>query len=184
MSQTITLTITLEVPDGAQVAVTPPTPEVVAAVDVAGERRPRLAVTPDAPEIPRLKLGRTQKAFLHALAERHGRIADPKGFAGSRLCEIAGSQHGPGSGVIKRLDELGLVERTMPNPRRITRIVLTPAGWEAIGQTPPHSSTIDKAREKPTEPTEPERPAMPVLGPIERRPFDPDQIRADQADLD
>lgn len=257
MTTTITLTITLEVPDGAQVAVASPGAAAVVAALPEPAPRPHLAVAPpvddDLPDQhpdslyqrtcqtcgatfknrngrlihngrvhgDRLDyaaiaagidarraaeaqpegeeatapagfetyrrqrpLGDLQRALLEALASRHGRISDPRGGATGRLAELAGATCAQThvNTTLRRLEELGHLERQVTG-RRCFRITLTPGGWDAIGQTPPHSSTIDTASAEPAAPSAADVPRMPDLGPIERRRFDPDDVRRRQAEL-
>lgn len=188
MTQTIDLTFSLRltIPDGVQLVSGPTAAAVV-------EQLPPPAVLADVLELPTakattakrpLRLGKLQRALLWALASRHGRVSDPNGKAAVRLSEIAGASSVEStSTALKRLEEEGLVDRTMPNARRTSRIVLTGEGWSAIGQTPPQAETID-TRPRPAAKPAGARLAVPVLGPIERRPFDPDEVRATQADLE
>lgn len=174
MTQVLTITITIEVPDGVTVAAAAP-----AAAHVERPAAPERSERPG-PVATGYRLGHAQTAVLTALADRHGRLADPTGHAVAKLAEIAGSPSvNQCAGVLRKLDDLGLVERTLPSARRTSRVVLTPKGWEAIGRSPVRAEDIDTSTAEPAAPSP--APAMPVLGRIERRSFDPDRVRENGA---
>lgn len=175
MTQTITLSfsLTLEVPDGVTVAGIAPTATVRAPPPAP------LAVVPTGPALPRGKApGKLQRSLLEALASRHGRLSDPAGRTLGRIVKLAGAASpNSASACLKTLDDQGLIERQI-QAKRCYRITLTPAGWAAIDRTPPTSQDIDTAPARAPK----QAATMPELGPIERRPFDPDEVRAQQAD--
>lgn len=186
MTQTITLTfsLTLELPDGVTIETAPTVSPKAAAV--VAQLPPPIRAVPDPPVDGRTsRLGPLQRSLLQALASRHGRLADPQGRATIRLAELAEAPAARAATMaVQKLEERGLIERTMLNSRRTSRIVLTAEGWAAIGQTPPHSSGIDTTSAEPAA-AEPDgsTPLMPDLGPIGKRAFDPDDVRRRQAEL-
>lgn len=100
------------------------------------------------------RLGDAQRSILEALATRHGRISDPKGGATARLAQLAAATGAQTSvnATLRRLEELGHLERQISG-RRCFRITLTPAGWEAIGKTPPPFQRLRHGRSRPGRPS-------------------------------
>ena len=77
----------------------------------------------------------------------------------------------------QKLLDAGLIDQHQPNGRNATAITLTAEGWKFIGRTPPASI----GRPVAAVPDAPSAPRIPDLGPIERRPFDPDRVRQGSA---
>lgn len=107
-------------------------------------------------------------------------VADAGGTYDGSLADLA-RDHGTGADGsraqmatrLRRDGYLTTTPRTGPTS-------LTPKGWAAIGRTAP-APRAPEAPAKPDLAAVPDPPAMPDLGPIERRPFDPDRVRQAQA---
>lgn len=162
----LVITIRIELPDGATVSLAAPAPAATA--------KSVVAALPPLPRAQRQGLGGTQRRVLEDLADHHGRISSPEGAACTRLADRIGMSATQAAGVIRKLEAEALVTCTRPSGRRMSRIVLTPAGWAAIDRTP--VTAEDVAPPEVAAPP-PSAAAMPVLGPIGARPFDADAVR-------
>lgn len=196
---TRTIVLTLVVPDDVEVEiVSSPRADEPPRCDPP-EDEPAPAEALDEPE-PRAKRGKytpAQLAVLNALADQGGLIVDRSGRVTNRLMALAGVTFAAPQTVLRKFEQRGLVQREV-NGTRSYLVRLTKAGWALIGREP---STIVSAPPPPP-PTAEQRPArmvetppaprpdvappsaapqMPQCGPIERRPFDPDEVRAQQA---
>lgn len=183
MTQTITLTftVTVELPDGAQLTVA--APPVVTGPKLAVVPPPALGPVGDhslaVAKVRSPRLGGLQRSVLTALADAGGHVADGKGKAGAHLAALVGTPANNCATCCRVLERSGFVARVMRNSKRCTRVSLTPAGWDAIGRTPP--SPKDTAG-PPASAPERTVPPMPEPGPIGRHRFDPDEVRNAQAD--
>lgn len=122
---------------------------------------------------PKATGGTCSHAILNAVADAGGSIP--------ASASSIGIAHGTGTEQSKRSAAADLVRdgllTTVPRtgPTRITE-----KGWAFIGRTAP-AKPADTST-KPELAAVPDPPAMPDLGPIERRPFDPDRVRQQQAE--
>lgn len=139
MSQTLdfTFTLTVTLPDAATVVATPKVTAVaVAPADTVDKEITVDVVVPIAVEkTEHPKIGPTEQVLLNALAEHHGRVADPSGRASTILIDKAGCESETAARqALVKLDERGLIERTI-NGKRTSRIVLTTDGWSLARAT-------------------------------------------------
>lgn len=159
---------------------------------------PRPPVAPiDAPDAKPEKVPEARKAAPKSAKDNPGRrlpgnaapgtcahtlltaVADAGGTFTGSLSDLA-TNHGTGNrassvAMASQLNRTGLVD-AVP---RIGPVKLTPAGWAAIGRTP--TAAAPKASTPSPLAAVPDPPTIPDLGPIEKRPFDPDRVRQQQA---
>lgn len=117
-----------------------------------------------------------RRRLLVVLADE-GTVEHPAGKVSTVLAEILGCTSSRAGNVLRQATAQGLVEvHRHAVSGRTFRARLTDAGRAEVGRAQHAGSIIPKRRPDPAKPA-PTPPAMPVLGPIERRPFDPDQAR-------
>ena len=116
-----------------------------------------------------------RRRLLVVLADE-GTVEDPAGHVTTVLAGLLDSTAARVGDVLRQAIAQGLVEvKRNSVTGRTFRVRLTDAGRAEVGRNQHTGSVIPKRRPDPARPVV--APPMPVLGPIERRPFDPDQAR-------
>lgn len=117
-----------------------------------------------------------RRRLLVVLADE-GTVEHPAGKVSTVLAEILGCTPSRAGNVLRQATAQGLVEvHRHAVSGRTFRARLTDAGRAEVGRQGHTGSIIPKRRPDPATPAA-QPPAMPVLGPIERRPFDPERVR-------
>lgn len=117
-----------------------------------------------------------RRRMLVVLADE-GTVEHPAGKVSTVLAEILGCTPSRAGNVLRQATAQGLVEvHRNEISGRTFRARLTDAGRAEVGRNQHAGSVIPKRRPDPAKPAV-QPPAMPVLGPIERRPFDPERAR-------
>lgn len=123
---------------------------------------------------PKAESGTCSHAILNAVADAGGTIL--------AAAAVVGADHGTGTTMANKKAASNLVrDGLLTTTPRTGPTSLTPKGWAAIGRTAPAGPRTTEAPAKPDLAAVPDPPAIPDLGPIERRPFDPDRVRQQQA---
>lgn len=120
-----------------------------------------------------VKSGTCPHAILVAVADAGGSIPSSSARVGERHGTGTDLSNKRAASVLVRDGYLTTTPRTGPTS-------LTARGWAAIGRTAPASAP--RATAAPPKPPERPTPGPIDLGPIERRPFDPDRVRQSQAE--
>ena len=146
----------------------PPAPKAPTPLPTpAPKAAPKAAPKPDGR--PKVTGGTCSHAILTAIADAGGTIR-------ATAAQI-GADYGTGKDTANRKAASVLVlNGLLTTTPRTGPTSLTAKGWAAIGRTAPTAP-------KPPSPLAavPDTPKVPDLGPIEKRPFDPDAIRNQQA---
>lgn len=118
-----------------------------------------------------------RRRLLVVLADE-GTVEHPAGKVPAVLAGLLDAPTRRVSDVLRQATAQGLVEvKRNELTGRVFWVRLTDAGRAEVSRAQHAGRVIPKRRPDPAKPA-PTPPAMPVLGPIERRPFDPDQARA------
>lgn len=117
-----------------------------------------------------------RRRLLVVLADE-GTVEHPAGHVTTVLADLLDSTATRVGEVLRQATAQGLVDvdRNAVSGRTF-RARLTDAGRAEVGRAQHAGSIIPKRRPDPAKPAA-QPPAMPVLGPIERRPFDPERAR-------
>ena len=117
-----------------------------------------------------------RRRLLIVLADE-GTVEHPAGKVPAVLAGLLDVPTRRVSDALRQATAQGLVEvHRNEISGRTFRARLTDAGRAEVGRNQHAGRVIPKRRPDPAKPA-PTPPAMPILGPIERRPFDPDQAR-------
>lgn len=116
-----------------------------------------------------------RRRLLVVLADE-GVVEDPAGHVTTVLAGLLDTTASRVGEVLRQVHRQGLVEvdRNKVSGRTF-RACLTDAGRAEVGRAQHTGRVIP--RPAPAKPAAKPPPTMPILGPIERRPFDPDQAR-------
>ena len=117
-----------------------------------------------------------RRRLLVVLADE-GTVEHPAGKVTTVLAGLLGCTPSRAGNVLTQATRQGLVEvHRHEVSGRTFRARLTDAGRAEVGRNQHAGSVIPKRRPDPAKPVQ-AAPPMPVLGPIERRPFDPERVR-------
>lgn len=117
-----------------------------------------------------------RRRLLVVLADE-GTVEHPAGHVTTVLAGLLDSTASRVGEVLRQAIAQGLVDaKRNALTGRTFRVRLTDAGRAEVGRNQHAGRVVPKRRPDPAKPAA-KPPAMPVLGPIERRPFDPERVR-------